>query len=163
MRNLSQHGQLKSSVTKSFPLQSILDLSQMKLEEATRRLGELISGEQQAAQRLELLAQYRDEYHARFLAAARDGISRDQWRNYQSFLDRLDAAINQAREMVAQSHQLTTAGQQEWLTKRGRVKAFDTLAQRHQARENYAETRQEQKSLDEHASRMHAAKSADDQ
>jgi flagellar FliJ protein len=137
-------------VNKVFPLQSVLDLSHMKLEEATRRLGELISGEQQATQRLELLAQYRDEYHARFLAAAREGLSRDQWRNYQSFLDRLDVAIGQAREMVAQTHQLTAAGQQEWLEKRGRVKAFDTLAQRHQARVVYAENRMEQKNLDEH-------------
>jgi flagellar FliJ protein len=150
-------------VNKTFPLQSILDLSQMKLDEATRRLGELISGEQQAAQRLELLAQYRDEYHARFLVAARDGLSRDQWRNYQSFLDRLDVAIGQAREMVAQSHQLTAAGQQEWLEKRGRVKAFDTLAQRHQARVNHAETRLEQKALDEHISRRHASDAKDDQ
>lgn len=135
----------------------------MKLEEATRRLGQLISGEQQAAQRLELLTQYRDEYHAKFLAAAREGLSRDQWRNYQSFLDRLDTAIHQAREMVAQSHQLTTAGQQDWLSKRGRVKAFDTLAQRHQTRVNHAETRQEQKEMDEHASRLHTAKSGDDE
>jgi flagellar FliJ protein len=150
-------------VTKAFPLQSILDLSHMKLDEAARRLGELISGEQQAAQRLELLAQYRDEYHARFLAAARDGLSRDQWRNYQSFLDKLDSAITQAREIVAQSHQLTAAGQQEWLSKRGRVKAFDTLAQRHQARLDYAETRQEQKALDEHSSRKHEANAKDDQ
>jgi flagellar FliJ protein len=150
-------------VTKAFPLQSILDLSQMKLDEATRRLGELISGEQQATQRLELLAQYRDEYHARFLAAAREGLSRDQWRNYQSFLDRLDVAIGQAREMVAQSHQLTAAGQQEWLEKRGRVKAFDTLAQRHQAKAAHAQTRMEQKALDEHVSRLHGDKAKEDQ
>jgi flagellar FliJ protein len=150
-------------VTKAFPLQSILDLSQMKLEEATRRLGELISGEQQASQRLELLAQYRDEYHARFLIAARDGLSRDQWRNYQSFLDKLDAAISQAREIVAQSHQLTAAGQQEWLAKRGRVKAFDTLAQRHQTKVAHAETRQEQKALDEHSSRKYATNAKDDE
>jgi flagellar FliJ protein len=150
-------------VTKAFPLQSILDLSQMKLEEATRRLGELISGEQQATQRLELLAQYRDEYHARFLTAARDGLSRDQWHNYQSFLDKLDAAISQAREIVAQSHQMTAAGQQDWLAKHGRVKAFDTLAQRHQARIDSAETRQEQKALDEHSSRQHAINAKDEQ
>lgn len=150
-------------MTKAFPLQSILDLTQIRLEEATRRLGELISGEQQAAQRLELLAQYRDEYHARFLAAARDGLSRDQWRNYQLFLDKLDTAISQAREMVAQSHQLTAAGQQEWLAKRGRAKAFDTLAQRHQARLDHAETRQEQKALDEHSSRKHALRANDEQ
>ena len=119
--------------------------------------------EKQAEQQLELLAQYRDEYHARFLAAARDGLSRDQWRNYQSFLDKLDTAIAQAREIVAQSHQLTAAGQQEWLAKRGRVKAFDTLAQRHQARIDYVEMRLEQKALDEHSSRKHALNAKDDQ
>jgi flagellar FliJ protein len=134
----------------------------MKLEEAARRLGDLIAGEQQAAQRLELLGQYRDEYQTRFLDAAREGLTRDQWRNYQSFLERLDVAIEQAREMVAQSHQLAAAGQQDWLHKRGRVKAFDTLAQRHQARVDYAETRQEQKSVDEHASRIHVAKASDE-
>lgn len=141
-------------MAKQFPLQSILDLSQMKLEEATRRLGELIAGEQQATERMALLVQYRDEYHSRFLAAARDGLNRDQWRNYQSFLQRLDEAIGQARDMVSRSQQLTEAGQQDWLDKRGRVKAFDTLAHRHQVRENHAELRQEQKNLDEHAARL---------
>lgn len=109
-----------------------------------------------------LLVQYRDEYHSRFLAAARDGLRPDQWRNYQSFLERLDDAIGQAKAMVAQSQQLTAAGQQDWLHKRGRVKAFDTLAQRHQAREHYAEARQEQKSLDEQALRMHRDKLGDE-
>lgn len=145
-------------VTKNFPLQSILDLSQMKLEEATRRLGELISDQEQANQRMEVLVQYREEYHARFLDAAREGLSRDQWRNYQSFLERLDDAIAQAKKMMSRSQQLTTAGQQDWLHKRGRVQAFDTLAQRHQARVDHAESRQEQKSLDEHASRIQLAK-----
>jgi flagellar FliJ protein len=145
-------------MTKKFPLQSILDLSQLHLDEATRRLGELISGEQQAAERLDLLIQYRDEYHARFLDAAKDGLDLGQWRNFQSFLERLDAAIGQARDLVAQSQQRTAAGRQEWISKHGRVKAFDTLAQRHQAREVYAESRQEQKSLDEHAARSHTTK-----
>lgn len=143
---------------KKFPLQSLLDLSQLRLEEATRRLGELIAGEEQANQRLELLVQYRDEYHVRFLDAARNGLAPDQWRNYQSFLERLDGAIAQARELVTQSQQRKEAGQQEWLDKRGKVKAFDTLAHRHQARADYAERRQEQKVLDEQASRRHQAK-----
>lgn len=150
------------SVSKNFPLQSVLDLSQLKLDESTRRLGELISGERQAGERLQLLVQYRDEYHERFLVAAKEGISRDQWQNYQAFLDRLDTAINQAKEMVAQSHQLTSAGQQDWLAKRGRVKAFDTLAQRHQARIVRDEARQQQKASDEHASRRHAADSQEE-
>lgn len=149
-------------MTKPFPLQSILDLSQLRLDEATRRLGELISGEQAAAERLDLLIQYRDEYHARFLEAAQGGLGRDQWRNYQSFLERLDGAIGQARQLVVQSQQRTAAGQEEWLQKRGRLKAFDTLAERHRTRTEYAEARQEQKALDEHAARRHGAGANED-
>lgn len=145
-------------MTRKFPLQSILDLSNLRLDEATRRLGELIAGEQEATTRRELLIQYRDEYHARFLEAAKSGLGPDQWRNFQAFLERLDTAIAQAGELVSQSRQRTAAGQQEWLDKRGRVKAFDTLAQRHKARVDYAESRQEQKNLDEHSARRHSNK-----
>jgi flagellar protein FliJ len=144
-----------------FPLQSLLDLSNIHLDEAARRLGELVSGELQATQRLELLVQYRDEYHLRFLEAARQGLGPDQWRNYQSFLERLDSAIAQAQELVAQSGQRKAAGQQEWLDKRGKVKAFDALAHRHKARVDYAERRQEQKAQDEHSARKHQAKKQD--
>lgn len=142
-------------MSKKFQLQPLLDLSNLRLDEATRQLGKLIAGEQEASQRLELLVQYRDEYHARFLAAAGNGLGPDTWRNYQSFLGRLDQAIDQARAMVATSRQRTALGQKDWIDKRGKAKAFDTLAQRHQAREAYAEARQEQKQSDEHAARRH--------
>lgn len=140
-------------MSKSFQLQPLLDLSNLRLDEATRQLGKLIAGEQEASQRLELLVQYRDEYHARFLDAAKSGLGPDAWRNYQHFLGRLDQAIEQARAMVAASKQRTAAGQKNWLDKRGKVQAFDTLAQRHQARLAYGLTRQEQKQSDEHAAR----------
>lgn len=143
---------------RQFPLQSLLDLSQLRLDQAARQLGELISGQQEASQRLELLMQYREEYQTRFLASAQNGIGRDAWDNYRAFLARLDTAVAQAKEMVAASEQRTAAGQQEWLSKRGRVKAFDTLAQRHQTRVLHAENRQEQKHLDEHSARRHRIK-----
>ena len=144
-----------------FPLQSLLDLSNLRLDEAARLLGQLVDGELQATERLDLLIQYRDEYHVRFLDAARQGLAPDQWRNYQSFLERLDSAICQARELLAQSRQRKAAGQKEWLDRRGRVKAFDTLAHRHQARAEYAERRLEQKTQDEHSARKHQTKNQD--
>lgn len=146
---------------RQFPLQSLLDLSQLRLDQATRVLGDLISGQQEATQRLELLVQYRDEYQSRFLASARDGIGRDAMENYRAFLARLDEAVAQAKEMVAASERRTAAGQQEWLDKRGRVKAFDTLAQRHQTRVVYAESKQEQKAADEHSARRYLDKIAE--
>ena len=149
-------------MTKNFPLQSILDLSQMRLDEATRRLGELLADQEKASGQMALLVQYREEYYGRFMAAAREGLSPEQWRNYQTFLDRLDSALGQAEQMMAQSKQMTAAGQQDWLSKRGKVKAFDTLAQRHQARTDQDASRQEQKSLDEHSTRVHLAKFKED-
>ena len=125
------------------------------MEDAARRLGELIAGEQEAGARLLLLQQYRDEYHGRFVAAAQNGISRNAWSNYQAFLLRLDDAIVQAQMMVVQSKQRTALGQREWVDRRGRVKAFDTLSQNHRSREQYAENRQLQKAQDEHSARKH--------
>ncbi|MDD5176118.1 MAG: flagellar export protein FliJ [Sterolibacterium sp.] len=142
-------------MAKPFPLQTLLDLSQLRMDDAARRLGELLAGEQEAGARVILLQQYRDEYHQRFVAAASRGIGRDAWSNYQSFLARLDDAIVQAQAMVLQSKQRTAAGQREWVDKRGRVKAFDTLSQRHHSREQSVENRQEQKAQDEHATRYH--------
>jgi flagellar FliJ protein len=137
-----------------FPLQTLLDLSELRLDEAARKLGELIAGENQAAERLTILIQYREEYHARFLTAARNGLGRSAWHNYQSFILRLDDAIVQAREQVETSKVRTAAGKDEWLDKRGRLKAFDTLSDRHEDRERRIDARQEQKLLDEHSARL---------
>jgi flagellar FliJ protein len=142
-------------MSQPFRLQPLLDLSRVRLDEATRQLGELIAGELQASQRLSLLQQYRDEYHARFLAAARNGISRSEWSNYTSFLARIDDAIIPAAQSVAQTQQRTLAGQQNWVGKQGRVRAFDTLADRHRSQALYQEQRTEQKISDEHGARNH--------
>ena len=140
-------------MAEKFSLQPLLDLSNLRMDEAAKKLGALITGERAAAERLQLLSDYRDEYHARFLAAAQTGLRPDEWQNYSNFLGRLDEAIGQASEMLNQSQRSTKAGQEEWLTKRGKVKAFDTLAERHEVRVQHKEARQEQKNSDEHAAR----------
>jgi flagellar FliJ protein len=147
---------------KSFRLQSLLDLSNLRLDEATRLLGKLIAGEQEASQQLALLLQYRDEYQLRFLEAASAGLAPDAWRNYRHFLGRLDEAIEQARSMVNASKQRTAAGQKNWLDQRGKVKAFDTLAHRHQTRMEYAEARHAQKQSDEHTAQRFKAGAKDE-
>lgn len=148
-------------MTRAFPLQTLLDLSQLRLDEAARKLGELIAGEQEASRRHGLLVQYREEYRVRFVAAAQDGLSPGQWRNYAAFLARLDEAINQANSAMSQTKQQTVAGQQEWVNKRGRVKAFDTLSDRHQSRVAYQDQRQEQKASDDHGARRHEERRKD--
>ena len=128
---------------------TLLDLSIMRLDEATRELGTLISSEKVAAERLDLLVGYRTEYHARFAAEAKSGIDRTTWHNYQTFIDRLDKSITQAEEAVRQSQLRTQLGQQAWIGKKGKTRAFDTLVQRHHDREQYAAHHLEQKAQDE--------------
>lgn len=141
-------------MNRAFPLQSLLDLSQLRLDEAGRKLGKLIAGEQEASRRHVLLVRYREEYRARFVSAAQDGLRPSEWQNYASFLAKLDEAIKQAEMAIVQTKHQTAAGQKEWVNKRGRVKAFDTLADRHQSRIDYQDQRQEQKASDEHGARL---------
>ncbi len=142
-------------MTKPFSLQTLLDLSQLRMDEAGRRLGQLLANEKEASTRVTMLQEYRDEYQQRFVAATRTGIGRQAMSNYQSFLGRLEEAIAQAQALVEQSKQRTSAGQREWLDQRVQVKAYDTLSLRHSQREQREANRQEQKLQDEHAARGH--------
>jgi len=138
---------------KAFPLQSLLDLSNVRMDDAAGKLGQLLASEQEVEKTFALLEQYREEYEARFRQAAQNGLTREEWGNYQSFLVRLDEAIAQQRALVEASKQRTVDGQKEWLDKRNRVKAFDTLSQRHKAGEVRSEAKTEQRDQDEHAAK----------
>lgn len=138
-----------------FPLQPLLDLASERMDEASRRLGELIAMETADKNKLRMLQDYRAEYEARFLEQARNGIGPDAWRNYSAFIGRLDEAIAVQRESVQRAGRNTADGQQAWMAQRNKVKAFDTLAQRHHQTVLRQENRAEQKLSDEHAARRH--------
>ena len=138
-----------------FPLKPLLDLSVTRMDDAARRLGELIASEQEGTRKLELLRNYRAEYETRFQEAARNGIGPEAWRNFSAFIGRIDDAIAAQLANLDQSRQRTAAGQQAWLAQRNKVKAFDTLQQRHDAGEAKKDARQEQRMLDEHSAKQH--------
>ncbi len=138
-----------------FPLQTLLDLSQLRLDEATRKLGELMTGQQEAQKRVDLLTEYRAEYQTRFVTASQNGLAPSEWQNFRSFLAKLDSAVEQAQLMLDNSRMNTVRGQQAWVEKRGRVKAYDTLADRHRQAGIKRELRSEQKLGDEHSARRY--------
>jgi len=141
-------------VTRPFPLQTVLELMRSRNDQATQRLATLIATEQSAQRKLAMLLQYRDEYSARFRLALQEGLGQPEWRNYQDFLGRLDEAIRQQQQTVALQAAHTAAGQAEWQQQRSRRKAFDTLSERHRARETRHDLKQEQKLQDEFAARI---------
>lgn len=145
-------------MTKPFSLQTVLELMQVRADDATHRLARLIATERDAKNKLDMLQNYRDEYAARFRQAAQNGISVREWHNYQEFLNRLDEAIDAQRQAVAQQIQNTATGQTHWQQQRTKLKAFDTLSDRHFAAENAQELKREQKVQDEFSARFRSEK-----
>ena len=143
-------------MAQTFPLQTLLELMQNRTDEASRKLGQLITAEQSQRSRLQMLEQYRDEYAQRMREATAEGITRLILRNYQDFLARIDEAIEQQRQAVQNSELSTQAGQTAWRNQNTKLMAIDTLSSRHDARERYRENKQEQKILDEFSSRKYS-------
>lgn len=140
-------------MTKPFSLQTVLELMQTRADDATLRLAKLIAAERDAKSKLQMLTQYRDEYAQRFQQAAQNGLNPRDWSNYREFLNRLDEAIAQQGHAVAVQTSNTANGQKDWQQQRTKLKAFDTLAQRHHNSEMAHEFKSEQKAQDEFASR----------
>lgn len=138
-----------------FPLQNLLELMQNRSDEATQKLGQLIAAEQSQRSRLEMLEQYRDEYAQRLRDAISQGITQLSLRNYQNFLERIDDAIAQQRQVVQNSKHSTKIGQDHWQDQNKRLKAINTLSVRHEIKERALENKQEQKILDEFSSRKY--------
>lgn len=146
-----------------FPLKPLLELSQTRMDEAARKLGELIASEQEGARKLQLLQDYRDEYEARFQEAARNGLRPEEWRNFTAFIGRIDDAIAVQKAQVERSKQMTMAGQDAWLLQRNKVKAFDTLQKRHDEGEAKKAARHEQRQLDEHSAKRFSSREGSDE
>lgn len=140
-------------MAKPFALQPILELMQTRADEATQRLAKLIAAEQDAKNKLKMLQDYRQEYADRFNLAAQNGLSPLEWQNYQAFLGRIDEAVDAQKKNVLTQERNTEAGQAHWRTQRQKLKAFDTLAVRHEQQETSKELKREQKLVDEFAAR----------
>lgn len=145
-------------MTKRTALDTLLELAQTRTDDAARRLGVLNAQGLDMETKLTLLTQYWNEYSARFQIAMQQGITASDWRNYQDFLNKIDAAIVQQREVLATTRQRVEAGQTAWQSAKRTFKSYDTLAQRQAGAEMLRMARYDQKETDERASNATARK-----
>lgn len=134
---------------KPFPLQMLLDLAHWRSDAAALDLGVLNHKLREMDVRLQLLLDYRDEYQARLARAIQAGLESASWRNYRAFLDKLEAAIAQQRELLECSRLHAETGRHHWHSEQRRLKSFDTLSRRHRQSEARREQRGEQRELDD--------------
>ncbi|QWT46255.1 flagellar export protein FliJ [Azospira inquinata] len=148
-------------MAKPFPLRPLQDLIQTRVDDAAKALGFLVASERDTKDKLAMLEDYRRDYLERFKAASQNGLTPAAWRNFQDFMDKIDAAIEQQKKSVHLSQQRTAQGQAEWLAQHNKLKAIDTLAERHMSAEQYREAKREQKQQDEFAARKSWDKNPD--
>lgn len=132
----------------------LIELAQNKTDKATERLGQLQGAQTSAAEKLEMLLQYRQEYYEQLQAQMAQGVAASRWQNFQNFINTLDSAIEQQRALSEQAKVKLQHGRTDWQNQKRRLSSFDTLADRVRQQELITLNRREQRDSDEHTSRQ---------
>ncbi len=140
-----------------------MNLARHQNESAILNLGQLNQRQQSAQQKLDALLAFRKHYQSQMQAISLSGMDQAALRNFQQFIDTLDAAINLQLKAVGLSKALTQAGRSEFNTAQRKLKSFDTLQQRHLETQNKVAAKSEQKMLDEHTGRIFSRKLLDEE
>lgn len=144
---------------KSKRLKPVVRIAETREEKAALAMGESQQALQQQQSRLEELKRYRQEYIANFHADGRAGISAQRMLQLQSFLERLNRAIDEQQHWVEVACQHLEKKTHAWQAARSHAKALDKVVDRHQRSEQRQQSRREQKETDEVAQRRHGSRS----
>ena len=139
---------------KHFPIKTRIDLAQNAVDAAAKQLGRVQRERADVQAQLEALIRYRDEYHANFSASAQTGMPAGNWRNFQAFIDTLDAAIEQQRRLLTAATSRVEAAKPVWQSQKQKRGSYDVLQARGDAAEARLAARREQRDADEHAAKM---------
>lgn len=131
------------------PLDTLIELARGARDQAGQALASERQNEQQVAGQLASLNQYRLEYAQRLQQAMCDGIDPATLRNYQQFLDSLDAALARSQQALQAQQKRVGQRQAQWRQEQHKLSSYDTLASRRQQEQQRCEARQELRLSDE--------------
>jgi flagellar FliJ protein len=134
-------------------LKPVQRLSEAREQDAAKALGVSNRNLSEQEQRLAELEQYREEYTRYVRQRGESGVTAAKLVELQNFLQNLNKAIEQQRQVLAMAKQRSEQSKQQWNKARGRNKALDKVAERYRQEEERNAARQEQKETDEYASR----------
>lgn len=111
------------------------------LAAAQRRLDE-------QRQRLEQLQEFRNQYQEQRTRSGETGIDGFRLRDYNAFVARIDGAVAQQRDVVAQAEAEVDRARQHWTDLLGRARALDKVVGRYQQEERRDDERRAQRLSD---------------
>jgi flagellar FliJ protein len=133
------------------PVQRVLGGTE---RDRARDMGAAQQGLAAAESKLQELQQYHMDYLNGFQQSARAGRNALALRDFQSFLGRLEEAIRQQEQVVAQARQGVSGSTKLWQSAARQVKAVESVVHKWQGEERRREGRLEQKEVDERAQRQ---------
>lgn len=136
-------------------ISTLIELSEQASQDAAQALSEAIERHKQSKEKLDLLVQYRQEYQLRLVEKMRTGLNAQSLTNFNHFLLNLDLAIQQQKSLIDLAHERFKQAQTQWNEAERQRLSFQTLAKRHASAEAFKTLHQEQKYMDELASRAH--------
>jgi len=116
-----------------------------------RRFGEQAGRTQQALNeqlgRLGELNAFRQSYGSGLPAAS--GVSSIRWKDYQSFLQRLDRAVQSQQHLIGDCERNLEAHRKRWMVKRQKLESLQRVLEKCRQRDVSYQERLEQRRLDD--------------
>jgi flagellar FliJ protein len=136
------------------PMVMLRDMAEDKLTEAAQALGSAQQSWQQAVSQRDQLQGYEKEYQQSLRSGMMErGMSVADLVNHQSFILSLNQVVSQHSQHVSHCEQAVTDAKASWIEDKQRLNAFETLLTRRETARELAESRYEQKQMDEFAQR----------
>lgn len=134
-------------------LNTLIDLAHKDTDEAAKLLGAALRAGEEAAQKLDLLLHYRNDYAERCQSNLAAGISTTHFNNFQVFMHKLEHAIAGQQKVVEDSRQRIAQARAAWQACEQKKMSFVTLAERANKDASRREIWRDQKQNDEYAAR----------
>ena len=135
-------------------LETLIDLARRETDDAAKRLGAALKAVDDAKQKHQMLAGYRDEYVTRFEEAQAAGITPMAYRNFQAFMEKLDVAVKGQLDLIRHAEYRSELEKTAWQNAERKRMSYSTLNERAAADALKLENKRDQKQMDEHAARQ---------
>lgn len=135
-------------------LDTLIDMADKQAEQLAQRVAAAARAHEENSQKLALLLQYREDYLARYQHGLSQGLGVADHLNFREFLYKLDEAIDGQQTVVNQAAARLDHERSQWQEAERKRLSYSTLSQRAQAQQQLEQTRREQKTSDEYATRM---------
>ena len=134
-------------------LNTLIELASKDSDSAAKKLGQALRMAEDTEKKLNLLLSYREEYAARFQTSMTAGLTAVDYRNFQLFIEKLDAAIEGQQSIVLEAKRQTEIERKSWQECERKRMSYDTLASRAEKQLQQKENKRDQKQNDEYAAR----------